>query len=83
MSTGENPAAIHFGRNLHACRARARITQEELGVRAALHRTEIGLLERGVRMPRIDTLLRLATALSVEPGELLSGIPIQLPKGRA
>jgi transcriptional regulator with XRE-family HTH domain len=33
--------------------------------RAGLHRTEIGLLERGARVPRIDTLLKLAAALGV------------------
>ncbi|HEX6689047.1 MAG TPA: helix-turn-helix transcriptional regulator [Solirubrobacterales bacterium] len=68
--------AARFGRNLRACRTRARITQEELGVRATLHRTEIGLLERGERVPRIDTLLRLIAALSVTPDELLGGIRI-------
>lgn len=63
--------AERFGANLHSCRARAGISQEELGFRADLHRTEIGMLERRIRLPRIDTLLKLAGALEVEPGELL------------
>ena len=39
--------AERFGRNLHAARRRAGFSQEELAAFAALHRTEIGLLENG------------------------------------
>jgi transcriptional regulator with XRE-family HTH domain len=41
---------------------------------AGLHRTEIGMLERGFRLPRIDTVVKLAGALEVEPVELLEGM---------
>jgi transcriptional regulator with XRE-family HTH domain len=58
------------------------MAQEALAERTGLHRTEIGLLERGARIPRIDTLLRLAVALSVEPSELLKGIQVSLPQRR-
>jgi transcriptional regulator with XRE-family HTH domain len=63
-----------FGANLIRCRERAGLSQEALGGRASLHRTAIGLLEKGARMPRIDTLIKLATALNVEPADLLDGI---------
>lgn len=63
-----------FGANLRACRMRERISQEALGIRASLHRTEIGLLERGERVPRIDTVIKLASALDCPPGDLLVGI---------
>lgn len=66
--------ATAFGRNLNRCRKRAGLSQEELAVRASLHRTEIGLLERGERLPRIDTAIKLAGALSVPPAELIEGI---------
>lgn len=66
--------AERFGRNLLAARRRAGFSQEELGVFAALHRTEIGLLENGRRVPRIDTLVKLAACLGVPPGDLLAGI---------
>ena len=66
--------AARFGENLTRCRKRANLSQEELGFLAALHRTEIGLLERGTRVPRIDTLVKLAGALSVAPSELIEGI---------
>ncbi len=63
-----------FGRNLRAARKRADLSQEEVGLRSTLHRTEIGLLERGGRTPRIDTLIKLATALDISPCDLLEGI---------
>jgi transcriptional regulator with XRE-family HTH domain len=66
--------AAHFGRNLVRHRKRASLSQEELGARASLHRTEIGYLERGERLARIDTLVKLASALSIPPGDLLAGI---------
>jgi transcriptional regulator with XRE-family HTH domain len=66
--------AERFGANLSRLRERASITQEELAFRASLHRTEIGLLERGGRLPRIDTLAKLAGALGVEPSALFDGI---------
>jgi XRE family transcriptional regulator, regulator of sulfur utilization len=66
--------AKQFGANLSRLRERSGITQEELAFRASLHRTEIGLLERGGRIPKIDTLAKLAGALEVEPGELFLGI---------
>jgi ribosome-binding protein aMBF1 (putative translation factor) len=64
--------ATRFGRNLARCRERAGLSQEELGMRAELHRTAVGQLERGQRIARADTLVKLAGALSVGPDELLT-----------
>jgi transcriptional regulator with XRE-family HTH domain len=66
--------AQRFGRNLLCARRRAGLSQDELGFRADLHRTEVSQLERGLRLARIDTLAKLAGALGVEPGELMAGI---------
>jgi transcriptional regulator with XRE-family HTH domain len=66
--------ATTFGKNLSRCRKRSGLSQEELAVGASLHRTEIGLLERGERLPRIDTVIKLAGALSVPPSELIAGV---------
>lgn len=51
---------------------------------ASLHRTEISQLERGLRLARIDTLVKLAASLEVSTDELLVGIewqPGQLRRG--
>jgi transcriptional regulator with XRE-family HTH domain len=66
--------AGRFGENLRRVRRREDLSQERLAKRASLHRTEIGLLEKGERVCRIDTLVRLAGAMAVPPGELLEGI---------
>jgi transcriptional regulator with XRE-family HTH domain len=66
--------AKRFGKNLVRARKRAGFSQEELGFRASLHRTEISLLERGVRVPRIDTLVKVAGGIGVAPATLLHGI---------
>jgi transcriptional regulator with XRE-family HTH domain len=62
------------GKNLLRHRKRRGLSQENLAIHASLHRTEIGLLERGERIPRVDTLIKLAGALGISPGELLDGI---------
>jgi transcriptional regulator with XRE-family HTH domain len=69
-----NEVAASFGANLARLRECSGVTQEELSFRASLHRTEIGLLERGGRLPRIDTVAKLAGALGVPAASLLDGI---------
>jgi transcriptional regulator with XRE-family HTH domain len=66
--------AKRFAANLLHERKRVGLSQETLAVRAALHRTQIGVLERGSRLPRIDTLVKLSGALGVTPDDLLDGI---------
>jgi transcriptional regulator with XRE-family HTH domain len=66
--------AERFGKNLRRARAKAGFSQEEVGIRAALHRTEIGLLERGERIPRIDTAVKLAAAVGVPLEDLVAGV---------
>lgn len=63
-----------FGENLARQREAAGLSQEEVGVRAEVHRTEVSSLERGLRCPRIDTVVKLAGTLGVEPSVLLDGI---------
>lgn len=74
-----------LGQNLVLARKRAGMSQETVAVRAGLHRTEIGLLERAERIPKIDTLLKVAGAMSISPDQLLQGIswePAITTKGR-
>jgi transcriptional regulator with XRE-family HTH domain len=66
--------AERFGENLVRVRKRNGLSQEALGFRASLHRTEIGMLERGIRLARVDTLVKLAGALGISPLALLDGI---------
>lgn len=63
-----------FGQNLARCREGAEVSQEELSFRASIHRTEVSLLERGERMPRVDTALRIAGSLGVPLDDLVAGL---------
>lgn len=63
-----------LGRNMRSARKRLGLSQEALGAQCNLHRTEISLLERGLRDPRLDTVVRVARALGMPPAALLEGI---------
>jgi transcriptional regulator with XRE-family HTH domain len=71
-----------FAVNLRKARQKREISQEELGFRCELHRTEISLLERGQREPRLGTIIKLSGALDVTPEELCDGISWLPGKGR-
>jgi len=75
MRSGDSRVvADRFRDNLVRLRKAAGLSQEELGYRSGLHRTEIGMLEHGHRLPRIDTLVKLSRGLEVLPGVFLEGI---------
>lgn len=63
-----------FGVNLRRARQAAHLSQEELGGLCGLHRTEISLLERGEREPRMETLTKLAGGLGVATDVFHDGI---------
>ena len=64
-------AARHFGRILRRRRNRADMSQETLAGEAACHPTYISLVERGMRNPSLDTMLRLARALGCPAWKLV------------
>lgn len=63
-----------FAANLRRTRNRRGLSQEELADLIGKHRTEVSLMERGGREPRLEALMKLAGALEVDPGELMEGI---------
>jgi transcriptional regulator with XRE-family HTH domain len=63
-----------FAINLRKARTKKKVSQEELGFRCDLHRTEISLLERGGREPRLGTIVKLASALDTSVEELSAGV---------
>jgi len=75
--------AKRIGHNVFLARRRAGYSQEELGKLCSLHRTEIGLVESGDRLPRSDTLLKLAGGLEVGAELLLRGIEWIPPRSDA
>lgn len=63
-----------FGENVRAARRAKGWTQEDLAARTGLAVVQVSRIERGVREVRLTTILRLATALSTTPNELLNGL---------
>ncbi len=62
---------LKFGQQMQKVRQSKGVTQEELAGKLAMHRTYIGLIERGERNPTIRTLYKIAKALKVDSSELL------------
>jgi transcriptional regulator with XRE-family HTH domain len=76
MARGEIRPAIaeRFAFNVRRLRVAADISQEELAFRADIHRTQVSLIESGERLPRLETLVKLAGALGVTTNDLVEGI---------
>jgi len=69
------PVRKQFAENLRSHRVRAGFSQEALAEACNLHRTEISLLERCKRSPRLETIVILSRGLELSsPAELLTGI---------
>ena len=60
--------------NLRKARSRACMSQAELSRRTGLHHTEISLLARGGRVPRVDTAIKILEGTNADPRELFDGI---------
>lgn len=63
-----------FGENMRDARHRANLSQVGLAEETGLDRAAISFLERADRAPDLSTLLRVARALHVKPGDLLRGL---------
>ncbi len=61
-----------IGRRIRLHRETNRWTQEELARRAGLSVSYIGMLERGEKLPKLRTFLRLANTLGASADELLA-----------
>ena len=68
-----SPQAV-FGTNLARERNRQCHTMRSLAEAADMHASEISRLEHAQRDPRLSTVARIARALDVPLGSLLSGI---------
>jgi transcriptional regulator with XRE-family HTH domain len=60
-----------FAANVKHARAAAGLTQEQVADASGIHVTEVSRIERGLRDPRISTVLRLADALGTPASSLV------------
>lgn len=68
--------AEEFGRRVRERRTSVGLSQEALADLAGVHRTFVGIIERGESGPTLATIVRLAAALDIDPGLLISGMRI-------
>jgi transcriptional regulator with XRE-family HTH domain len=66
--------AEQLGLNLRKARRRACMSQDDLSKLTGLHHTEISLLERGRRIPRLDTCIKILQSTGADPRDLVDGI---------
>jgi transcriptional regulator with XRE-family HTH domain len=74
--------ARRFAENLVSQRRRVDLSQVEIAERAGLHRTQISLLERGLRVPQLDTIVQVAAGVDAEPCDLLVGMAWKIDRDR-
>ena len=63
------PVSLQIGQRLREIRKKQNLTQEQLGELVGLNYKYIGLIERGERLPSIQTLFKISAALKVAPRE--------------
>lgn len=67
----EDDLAIRVAKNIRIYRRIRELSQEQLAAGAGLHRTQLAVIERGRRNMTLKSLQRIATALEVDPRDLL------------
>lgn len=69
------PVNAAFGERVRSLRNEHKWTLRVLAQRASLHWTYLGQVERGERNASLFTILCIANAFEIDPGELLRGLP--------
>ena len=55
-------------------RAKQGLSQEAFADHCGLHRTAVGLIERGHRVPSLKTLFTISTGFGISLSDLLKGV---------
>lgn len=63
-----------IGMNIRKCRKAKKLRQEDLAEMTGLSAKYIGVLERGEKLPALDTFIAILNALDVSADIILSGV---------
>ncbi len=74
MVNTEKQFLNEFGKRLASLRRSKQLSQEELANRAGLHAVAITYIETGKRLPKLNTVYKLATGLGIRVEELFKGL---------
>jgi transcriptional regulator with XRE-family HTH domain len=66
-----------FGARVRARREALGLTQAKLAEKAGVTSNYVGVLERGLKLPTLDTLVKMARALDLRPAELLGDLQLK------
>ncbi len=64
-----------FGRRVRQRRLELGLSQEAAALRCGIHWTQLGKVERGQRSLRLETIVKIAAGLDIDPGNLVAGLP--------
>ena len=74
MPVPRSKAADLFGRRVREARIALGMSQEDISNLADMHVTNYGRIERGEANSELHTIVRIATALNVDPAILMAGL---------
>ena len=77
-----HPLSVAFGEYLKEVRIESNKSQQELAFDAAIDRTYVSLLERGLASPTLLLLMALSKPLGLLTSELVAGFETHLSKQR-
>ena len=81
MSQALSDAARILGERIRDARLKLGLSQEEIANLASINVSNYGKVERGLSNPTFHMLVRVASVLNIDPGELLAGMTAsQLPE---
>lgn len=66
-----------FGDRVRDRRLELGLSQDDLADQCGLHRTYVGSMERGERNVSLINIVRVAQALQLDPGRLMSGLGVE------
>ena len=72
--------AVIVGRVIQEYREKKGLSQEVVSGFAAIGRTHLSAIERGVRKPTLETFFRISDAMGIRPSELMAAIGRELER---
>lgn len=72
MTASNKQFLVFLGKKIRSEREKLALTQEQMGKKLKMHRTYVGMVERGEKNISVENLRRFATALGVPMAELIN-----------
>ena len=73
-NTAKRPYLEKLGQRIREVRLDRSLSQEELADKSGVHRTYVGMIERGEKNITVLSLLKVSGALGIDISDLLDGI---------